>query len=459
MSNVKYTVFYNAYCIVKSTSIFEVLFLSFTPCLKLNIPSYILLYVEVKMTKQERNQRLKKAKERYHQYSYLFKQFKIIGVTGTNGKSTTTTLVYQYLKKIHQKVTLIGTSGIWINDQYMKSINTTPGIDTLYQIFLKSYEEKVKYIVMEVSSHAIDQERIAYIPFSIALMTNITLDHLDYHKTFEQYKKTKLKFLKHQKKGKIVLLNGDMRSLNYFLKRIDNKKFLYGLKGTNYQILSPKIDENGVEFTFLRKQRKKQSSFLVKSNLLGMFNIYNLCSFLTIIDCLKLWNEKEITSFLNSTLIIDGRMNEIHWKERRIIIDYAHTPDGVEQVLSFLAKIKKHHLITMIGCGGNRDQTKRPLIGRIVAKYSDFFIFTSDNPRDEDPKQIIKDMMQELSSMDHGTIEVDRKNAIKTSIEISEEKDIIAILGRGNEKYQKVGREELPFLDSEVLQEILHDDI
>ncbi len=387
-------------------------------------------------------------------YNDISKKMCLIGVTGTNGKTTTTTLIYQYLQFIGKKVTLIGTNGIWINKKFQKTINTTPGIEDIYKILEESYNQGIKYVVMEVSSHGIHQYRVEGLHFKIKLLTNLTVDHLDYHKTLGNYKNTKLKFLNNEKRAGKVLINADMSELIYFTRKTTHNLLTFGQNGAKFKFFKEKMNQNGVEFTFSIKKQE----YYIKSNLVGRFNIYNLTAFLSIIYLLKEFDYSKIKLFLEQDLDISGRMKNILWNDRQIIIDFAHTPDGIEQVLSFIKEISQNNIITVIGCGGNRDRTKRSIIGKSVTTLSSYSIITSDNPRFENPELIIDDIVAGCVS-DNYEIVVDRKEAIKSALKKSMPKDIIAVLGRGNETHQHVAGIDIPFSDIDYVYELLKEDI
>ena len=372
------------------------------------------------------------------------KKMKFIGVTGTNGKTTTTTLIFKYLNFINKKTCLIGSNGIFYNNEYYETINTTPDIGIIYDSIKKAYFKKCKYVVMEVSSHAIKQHRVTGIDFDVALFTNLTLDHLDYHIDFTDYKYTKGLFLKDNKKT--VILNKDSEHYDFYKEMVNCKLVTYGKNLSDYLITNINLTEEKSEF----KLRYFDKFINISSNLIGLFNVYNLTSFIAILDQLKLITNK-LSIFLNSKLVIPGRMEELNYKNRKIIIDYAHTPDGVFNVLSFLKELKRK-IILVVGCGGSRDKTKRTVIGQISSDNSDYVIFTSDNPRDEDENEIINQIICDIEK-DNFEVIVDRRLAIQKAIDISEENDIIAILGRGNEKFQKVKGKLIELNDMEIVKE------
>lgn len=380
-------------------------------------------------------------------YSDISKKIKLIGVTGTNGKTTTTTLLYKYLRYNNIGASLIGTNGIFINDNHYITNNTTPSIIEIYDVIKKSIKQKIKYVIMEVSSHAIKLNKIYGLKFNTVLLTNITQDHLDFHKTFSDYLYTKALFL--VKENTNVLINKDIPEF-LFLNSISNSIVTsFGKTSKEYNIsdINETIDESSFKLSIYGK------SYFVKTKMLAEFNIYNIVGMIAILDKLHLFDEK-VFNFLKSDIEIPGRLDKVIDSERTIIIDFAHTPDGVEKILNFLNKVKKMNIITVIGCGGDRDKEKRPIIGRIVTRLSDFVIFTSDNPRTENPNKIIDDIIVGCENKNYVVV-VERKEAIKTAMDIAREKDIVAILGKGNEEYIKINNEIINFNDLEEVKKII----
>ena len=391
------------------------------------------------------NVRLRLAKDLKKLFSKYLKKVKIVGVTGTNGKTTITSLVYRYIRSLNIGCTLIGTNGNYINETYYETNNTTDDICTIYELIKKSVEQNIKYIIMEISSHSIKQLRIKGIEFDLSLFTNLTLDHLDFHKTMDDYMYTKLMFLLNSKK---VILNSDDDCFKTYQLYLNNY-VTYGFSGKEFQIIDYSLSKNK---TIVRIQNEGRI-IKIDSNLLGLFNVYNLTSFISIIKCLDLYNDETIKIFFRRNQIIDGRMEYLDINKRSIYIDFAHTPDGVQNVLEFLLKVKAKKLIVVIGCGGSRDTKKRRLIGDITTRLADFVIFTSDNPRDEDPSIIIDEIVQGCHRDNFVKI-CDRKEAIIKAFEESEEEDIIAILGKGNETYIYKGNEKIPYNDKEYVNSL-----
>ena len=383
-----------------------------------------------------------KAKELKRKYKKILDEMTFIGITGTNGKTTTTTLIYKYFKFINNKITLIGTNGIYINDDYYETINTTPGIEKLYHIILESYNRGIRTIVMEVSSHAIDQYRVYGIKFYIKAITNITWDHLDYHKTFKQYKKTKLKFLRNSN----ILINDEIKYFNF---NPFKKIYKYGKKNSYFNMTNLLINEDGIKF----KLNINNNSYVIKSNLLGEFNCYNLLLFISILYLLGEFDYYKLINFLEQNLKVDGRMEIFKYNKKSIIVDYAHTPDGMEKVLEFIDEVYKKNIVVIFGCGGNRDKYKREIMGDIASLYGDYLILTNDNPRDEEELDIINDIIKGVTTK--YKIIPNRKDAIDYGINLLNTYDVLVILGRGNEEYIKIKDKLIPFNDIKYIKEIM----
>lgn len=375
-------------------------------------------------------------------YHNITKNLKIIGITGTNGKTTTTTLIHNYLKYLGIKSILIGTNGVFA-DKHYKTSNTTLDILTLYKIFAYAKTSKIKYIIMEVSSHAIKQQRIKYIPFIIGGYTNLTQDHLDYHKTMDDYLYTKILFLNNCQE---TILNKDDKYFKCINQAINNKSFTYG-KDASYQVANI-IEKNNKTIFDLKINN---ITHRICTTLRGEYNVYNVLLMISIVDRLKLF-KPELKDFLKLSITIPGRMVEFCYHNYTIIVDYAHTPDAMEKILSYLQIKKQNKLIAVFGAGGNRDKSKREQMGIVASKYADEVILTVDNSRTEDKQSIIKMIMQGISIP--YTIELDRKEAIKLAISKATDGDIIAILGRGCEE---ILVEETPILlnDINVVKEII----
>ncbi len=377
-------------------------------------------------------------------YHYIFSKIKIIGVTGTNGKTTTAFLIHKSLNKLGIKCAYIGTIGFYINKKIKNLKNTTPDILEIYELLLKCYQNDCLYVTMEVSSQALSMHRVDGILFDYAIFTNLTQDHLDYHKTMENYCLAKMELFKKLKKDGIAIVNYDDKYKNYFLFE-NNKNITYGFNKSDYQITNYKLKNYKQEFLL------NNEKYVV--NLLGKYNVYNIVNVIIILKQLG-FEYKNIKKIISNIKAPIGRMEVIKNKTNLYIVDYAHTPDAVEQVIKTINEIKKNRVVTIIGCGGNRDKDKRHIIGEVATRYSDYVIFTSDNPRFENPNSIIEDIIYNLNCKNYEVI-VNRKEAIKKGIQILEINDILLVLGKGHENYQIVGNKVIYFSDKKTIQDLI----
>jgi len=378
-------------------------------------------------------------------YSCLFNNLKIIGITGTNGKTTTAFITHNMLNKLGFKSAYIGTIGFYINGDFIKDLNnTTPDTLTLYKLIKEAYDNDCKYIVMEVSSHSLDMNRLSSIKLNISLFTNLTQDHLDYHKDMDNYLNSKLKIIDYLKDDGVLIVNNDSEYSKYF--NFKNKKSI-GFNTSTYQVTNYINSKDLINFKY------NDNEYSVKINLKSKFNVYNYMSSLSILNSLGISNE----DIISVSSLIDappGRMETIIYKNNYIIIDYAHTPDAVEKIISAAKETFDKKIITIVGCGGNRDKTKRPIMGRISTTLSDYVIFTSDNPRYEDPKSIIDDIVNTLEN-DNYEIIVDRKEAILNTIK-NLDNSCLLILGKGHEDYQIINNEKIHFSDKEIVLDYIN---
>lgn len=378
-------------------------------------------------------------------YSKEINEMNIIGITGTNGKTTTAYLTYQMLNKLNSKTAYIGTIGFYMPDMDMIELpNTTPNILDLYELLLQAKENNCKNVVMEVSSHALDMKRVKGIEFKVSAFTNLTQDHLDYHETMENYLNSK-KLILNQTKG-VFIANDDDRYSKEFV--FDNKLTL-GLNAKDYKIISY-VDEG---YKTLIKFINKEKEYEVETNLKSNFNVYNYLTTLAIVNNLG-YTIEEIIEVTKDVYPPKGRCEQIKVKNGIAVIDYAHTPDAVEKIVKAFNENKKGKVITIVGCGGDRDPKKRPIMGNIASLYSDYVIFTSDNPRTEDPKKIMEDILKGVDK-DNYEVELDRREAIKKALDLINDNDVVLILGKGHEDYQIIGREKVHLDDSEEVRKYI----
>ena len=377
------------------------------------------------------------------EYSDEINKLKLIGVTGTNGKTTTCYLTYQMLQKLGKSVAYLGTIGYYQNEKYIELNNTTPDILTLYKLLIDAVNDGIEYLVMEVSSHALSFERIAGLKFIAGAFTNLTEDHLDYHKTMDAYLKEKLKLVNYLKNDATMLINSDDESGEKF-KIFKNFK-TYGMNGDykidEYEILP---DHTNLKFSYDNK------NYQVTTNLTSKFNIYNYLTCLSILNSIG-FNIEDIINVTKEVYPPKGRCETYKVGNGYAVVDYAHTPDAVKKVIMAYTELKKNRVLTIVGCGGDRDPIKRPIMGRIATTLSDYVIFTNDNPRTEDPQKIMNDIVKDNHSTNYEII-FDRKDAITKGLDLLEKDDILLILGKGHEDYQIIGREKIHFDDVEVVK-------
>ena len=384
-------------------------------------------------------------------YGNPTEKLKLIGITGTNGKTTTATLTYNLLESLGYATVLISTIRILIHGNEFPSSHTTPDILTLNKIFSEAVEKGCEFAVMEVSSHGIHQNRIAGLNFQIGVFSNITHDHLDYHKTFAEYIKAKKKFFDELPKSALALTNIDDKNGVVMLQNSSAKRFSYALK-TDADFKA-KILENQFDGMLLMLDGKE-----FWTPLIGQFNAYNLLAVYSIASLLGI-NQEEILTHLSKLKNVDGRFQTFKSQGGIVaIVDYAHTPDALENVLNTIQNIRTRNekLITVVGCGGDRDRAKRPEMGKMAAKMSDLAIFTSDNPRSEDPEEILREVEAGVEPQFYNrTLKItDRKEAIKTAYKMAEKGDIILIAGKGHETYQEIKGVKHHFDDMETAQEL-----
>lgn len=384
-------------------------------------------------------------------YGNPSQKLKLIGVTGTNGKTSVSTLLFDIFKNLGYPAALLSTVEIRIGEEVIPATHTTPDVITINRILAEAVEKGYEFAFMEVSSHGIAQNRIEGLHFKIAGFTNLTHDHLDYHKTFEEYLKTKKRFFDQLEDTAIAITNVDDKNGNVMLQNTKAKKKSYALKTmADYHGKLLEVDFNGMLLNFNGKE--------FWTTLTGKFNVYNLLLVFGIASELG-FQQDEILQAISQLKRVSGRF-ETFKSDGGIffIVDYAHTPDALENILDSINDIrtKNERLITVFGCGGDRDHSKRPEMGNIATKKSTLAIITSDNPRTEDPAQIIKEIEAgvEPQNFSKYTSIPDRKEAIKMAIKFAEPKDIVLVAGKGHETYQEINGVKHHFDDKEVINEL-----
>ncbi|KNZ70476.1 UDP-N-acetylmuramyl tripeptide synthetase [Thermincola ferriacetica] len=394
-------------------------------------------------------------------YDYPGDKLNIIGVTGTNGKTTTTHLIENILVKAGKKVGLIGTIKNKIIDRVLPVTNTTPESLDLQALLAEMVDAGVDYAVMEVSSHALELNRVAGCEYDQAIFTNITQDHLDFHETMDNYLAAKQKLFinlgknSRKSRNKYGIINIDDSKGQSFLEVTHGQVITYGIQSAA-DVRAEKIDlrSDGVIFTAVTPR----GSVDLKLNLTGLFNVYNSLAAVAsgLGENIALPVIKEA---LEEVKGVPGRMEKVEAGQPfAVLVDYAHTPDGLENVLSAAREFTKGRLITVFGCGGDRDRTKRPIMGEVSAKLSDFTVLTSDNPRSESPAEILRDIEEGVKPIigpENYTVIEDRKEAIRHALNMAKTGDVVVIAGKGHETYQIIGTKVLPFDDREVAIEIL----
>ena len=376
----------------------------------------------------------------------------LIGITGTNGKTTVATLLYKLFKKAGFKVGLLSTVKILIDNKEYKATHTTPDSLTINRYLKEMVDEGIEFCFIEVSSHGIDQMRTRNLNFKGGVFTNLSHDHLDYHKDFAAYRDVKKIFFDQLPKNAFALTNSDDKNGKYMLQNTKAKKYTYALKSiADYK---SQVLEN--QFNGLLLKINGQELWV---KLIGNFNAYNLLAIYAVADLLGLEN-LEILQLMSELESVDGRFQYVVSKNNiTAIVDYAHTPDALKNILETINAIrsKNEDLITIVGCGGDRDVAKRPKMGNIAASLSSKVIFTSDNPRSENPATIIESMEKGVSGENFNkTLSIsDRKQAIKTACQLAKNGDIILIAGKGHETYQEINGKRIDFDDYKIINELL----
>lgn len=379
-------------------------------------------------------------------------RMKIIGVTGTNGKTTVTHLIKDALLFMNKRVGVIGTNGVYFGQKKLElfsSTPTTPKLCELYCILSELEKLGAEYAVMEVSSHALELDRVSGLEFEVGAFSNLSHDHLDFHKTIENYKKAKKKLFS---KSKTSVINVDDATGAENFGSIKGDKLSVGCHYADLLATAVSMTAGGSLFTLEYGGKAER----VESPFVGRFNVYN--SLLSAGVLISLGFElSDIAEALSSASLVSGRMERLDVKaDFDVIIDYAHTPDGLEKVIHTLKGIARGRVITVFGCGGDRDRTKRPVMGEISGRYADLSIITSDNPRCEDEMQIIRDIYDGIKKTDGDYLIIpDRKQAIAHAIAVAKPGDVLLLAGKGAEDYQIIGKEKRHFNEREIVRECL----
>ena len=381
------------------------------------------------------NETLLKMLDRFYNYPIL--SSKLIGVTGTDGKTTTASIIRDMLKGAS-----IGTNGLEFNDLHEDLHNTTPSLDKIYECFNKIKNKGINNIVMEVSSESYLTNRIPGLKFDVGIFTNITDEHLDKHPSFKNYFDCKMELIKN---SKVAIINRDSKYFKDIIKYNDNY-LTYGYKKSTLTIKKYKlmIDKTLIWFTYQNKLYK------IESPLLGKFNIENLMASMLTLLALN-YSIDEVIKRIKLIKKVPGRMETFNKKDKMVMIDYAHTINATKNILKFVKKYSKKRIITVVGCAGGRYKEKRSLIGKLVLKHSHLVIFTSDDPRNEKPSDIINDMISKSKKTNYYRI-IDREEAVTLALRIATNKDIVLLLGKGRDNYMAIGNDYIEYSDISVIE-------
>ena len=372
-------------------------------------------------------------------YNKYLEEMTIIGITGTNGKTTSAYLTYQMLNKLGVKTAYIGTIGFYMDKKIMSLPNTSVDICDTYDLFMRAYDNDYKCVVLEVSSIALANDRLKTVKFDIATFTNLTQDHLDFHHTMENYALAKQQLFRMLKNNGKAIINADDSYKDYYLLE-ENSNITFGVNG-DYKFSNYKSDISGLSFKLIHDNQVYQ----INSKLMGKYNVYNLLTMISIVSSMN-YKIEDIVKLIPELSAPSGRIDTIDYKTNKIIIDYAHTPDAIEKILTAVDTDGKKYVV--FGCTGDRDRTKRPIMGKLVSELSEYFIITDDDPHNEDEMQIVNDIL-EGNAFTNYEVCIDRKEAIRRGIKLLKDKDILFILGKGHEEFIIKGKEKIPHNDKE----------
>ncbi len=386
-------------------------------------------------------------------YGHPSQKLKVIGVTGTNGKTTITYIIESILKKSGDEPGVIGTISYRSPGRAISAKNTTPGPLELQSILSEMVKSSSHYAVMEVSSHALDQRRIEGILFDAAIFTNITPEHLDYHKKLKEYFNAKVKIFAHLKADGCAILNADDDKVAALKKSIENRVITYGIEAkSDISAKNIRLSIDSSEFNIVMPK----DSFNVSTHLVGMHNVSNILAAVAACDALGI-DHNAIKSGIEAMTPVPGRLESVECGQGfKVFVDFAHTEDALDKILSLLREVSRAKIITVFGCGGDRDREKRPAMGKVACRLSDHVIITSDNPRFEEPGEIIDEIVSGVKGVySNYEIDPDRRKAIEKALSLAKVGSIVVIAGKGHENYQIVADKTLPFDDREVVKEIL----
>ncbi|MBF0521659.1 MAG: UDP-N-acetylmuramoyl-L-alanyl-D-glutamate--2,6-diaminopimelate ligase [Candidatus Omnitrophica bacterium] len=385
-------------------------------------------------------------------YSNPSLDVRVIGITGTNGKTTTTYLIESILKTVGKASGVVGTINYRVAGQVVPSKNTTPGFIDNQKILAQLREEHIPYCVMEVSSHGLDQGRVDAIDFKQAIFTNLTNDHLDYHGTMEKYFEAKAKLFTSLSSKAVAIINKDDPFADQFMKASSAKVLTYSVD-TEADICAKNIHLDVSRMTF--ELNTPKGKIVISSPFVGKHNIYNILAAASSAFAEGISLE-DIKKGVEALHCVPGRLEPVVCGQSfPVLIDYAHTPDALENVLKTLRQFKNLKVILIFGCGGDRDKTKRPMMGKVASRLADFSIITTDNPRSEDPEDIIKQIVAGVEGKNYQVI-VDRTQAISEALRIAKRGDVVLIAGKGHETYQIFKDKTIDFDERKVIKDFLH---
>lgn len=386
-----------------------------------------------------------------YQSSY---DLKVIGITGTNGKTSTAYIIRHILSNIGG-CGMLGTVEYDLGDRKIVPTHTTPESVYVFRYLKEIDSSDCKYAVMEVSSHALSLNRVENLEFDVTALTNISQDHLDFHKTMDNYIAAKSKlFTDHVKEEGISIINIDDDNSDKFTSKIDSGLITISRKNSNADYYAPNynVSDRGIELNFIHRDK----NYTFKTNVFGDFQVYNLLCAVAICNQLGVKME-DIEKALEADFVIPGRLEKVNRKGYNVFVDYAHTPDALEKAIESLKSSCKGEFITLFGCGGDRDSEKRPLMGEIAEKLSDKIIVTSDNPRTEPAGKIIEDILAGIKNREKAIIVENRREAIEVGVDMLSKDDYLLIAGKGHEEYQEICGVKLHFSDKETALKVIND--
>ena len=391
------------------------------------------------------------------QADHPYEKLITIGVTGTNGKTTVTSLVKHVLDTFEKNCSLVGTVVNYIAGKESRNPkNTTPGAPTLAKYLKKSVEENYEYFVMEVSSHALAMHRVSGMQFDVAAITNITRDHLDFHESFEDYYATKLRLFNLMKPSGKAVVNADRINIaNIPLQRDQILTYGFGDE-SDYRIENLEMTRSGMYFDIATPFGSTQK---VYTRLIGEHNAYNVAAVIAIMEALN-YDTTHVIEAISTFTGVPGRFEFVEEASKygfEVVVDFAHTPDALEKLLKTARRLVEGRIILVFGAGGNADKGKRPLMGEVASRFSDVVILTSDDPKHEDPEEILKDIEEGISKLKPYLIIPDRKEAISVGLTLANRQDMVVIAGRGHEEFQVIDDELIPFNDKEMVKHILNE--